>query len=263
MPQEIVSPEGLRVDGRRERELRKISCRTGVFSQADGSAYLELGNTKCLAAVYGPREPTRRAMQLHDRAVINVEYNVASFSMGERKQKLRKDRRLMEIASMIKQTFEPVILTKEFPRSEIDIYLQILQVDGGAVHAAINAATLALLDAGIPMTDYVAACSAGYVGDTPILGKGRTIICFKVAQRIYDVIPTDLNYIEESAEVPTLTVALLPKTGKVTMLGLEARLHLDKFAEVINLAADGCTQLHTELDKTIRKAAQSLAKTAI
>ncbi|RKO87572.1 ribosomal protein S5 domain 2-type protein [Blyttiomyces helicus] len=216
---EIVSPEGLRVDGRRATELRRINCRTGLFSQADGSAYVEQGNTKCLAAVYGPREPTRRGFILHDRALINVEYNVASFSSGERKQKLRKDRRLMEIAMMIKQTFE-----------------------NASLHTAINAATLALIDAGIPMVDYVAACSAGFVNETAIL---------------------DLNYIEESAEVPTLTVALLPKTGKVTMLGLESRLHLDKFEQVINLASDGCTQMYEVLDETIRKATRELAKTAI
>lgn len=44
------------MDGRRANELRKITAKTSVFSQADGSAYIEQGNTKCLAAVYGPRE---------------------------------------------------------------------------------------------------------------------------------------------------------------------------------------------------------------
>jgi hypothetical protein len=47
---------GLRVDGRRANELRKISAKLGVLGQADGSAYLEMGNTKVLAAVYGPHE---------------------------------------------------------------------------------------------------------------------------------------------------------------------------------------------------------------
>ncbi|TPX72147.1 hypothetical protein SpCBS45565_g00654 [Spizellomyces sp. 'palustris'] len=239
---EIISPEGLRVDGRRPLELRRVLSRTAVLSQADGSAYIEQGNTKCLAAVYGPREPTKRAALLHDRALINVEYSVASFSSGERKQKLRRDRRLMEIASTIKRTFENVILTTSFPRSEIDIYLQVLQIDGGALHTAINAATLALVDAGIPMTDYVCACSAGYVNNQAIL---------------------DLNYLEESAEIPTLTVALLPKSGKITMLGLESRLHLDKLEPVIQLASDGCQQLKESIDATIRESTKSLAKTIL
>ncbi|KAI8587876.1 ribosomal protein S5 domain 2-type protein [Geranomyces variabilis] len=239
---EIVSPEGLRVDGRRPAEVRRVLTRTGVLSQADGSAYIEQGNTKCLAAVYGPREPVKRAGVLHDRAIINVEYNVSSFSSGERRAKLRRDRKLMEIGLMIKQTFETVVATTSFPRSEIDIYLQILQTDGGAVHTAINAATLALIDAGIPMTDYVCACSAGFVNDQAIL---------------------DLNFLEESADVPTLTVALLPKSGKISMLGLESRLHIDKLEPVIALASDGCMQMKDTLDEAIRISTRNLAKTVL
>lgn len=52
----VLSDQGLRLDGRKPEELRKLSCRLGIFSQADGSAYLEQGNTKVLAAVYGPHE---------------------------------------------------------------------------------------------------------------------------------------------------------------------------------------------------------------
>lgn len=53
---ELLSDQGFRIDGRKSNELRRIQCRLGVFSQADGSAYIEQGNTKVLAAVYGPHE---------------------------------------------------------------------------------------------------------------------------------------------------------------------------------------------------------------
>ncbi|KAJ3186272.1 Exosome complex component RRP41 [Gaertneriomyces sp. JEL0708] len=240
--QEIISPEGLRVDGRRPLELRRVFSRTGVLSQADGSAYVEQGNTKCLAAVYGPREPLKRGQALHDRAIISVEYNLASFSGGHGRQRHKKDRKIMEVALTIKRTFENVIITTAYPRSEIAICLQILQVDGGALHAAINATTLALVDAGIPMMDYVCACSAGLANDQGIL---------------------DLNYLEESADVPTLTVAMMPKSGKITMLGLESRLHVDKLEEVLRLASDGCAQLKENLDEAVRKATKNLAKTVL
>ena len=49
---ELLSDQGLRLDGRKAGELRRIQSRMGVFGQADGSAYLEQGNTKVLAAVY-------------------------------------------------------------------------------------------------------------------------------------------------------------------------------------------------------------------
>jgi exosome complex component RRP41 len=53
---ELISPEGLRVDGRRANELRQIQIQMGLFARADGSCYYEQGNTKLLVAVYGPRE---------------------------------------------------------------------------------------------------------------------------------------------------------------------------------------------------------------
>lgn len=53
---DLLTDQGLRFDGRRANELRKIRCKLGVFDQPDGSAYLEQGNTKVLAAVYGPHQ---------------------------------------------------------------------------------------------------------------------------------------------------------------------------------------------------------------
>jgi polyribonucleotide nucleotidyltransferase len=54
---EYITPEGLRLDGRKPDELRKIRCKLGILSsRADGSAYYEQGNTKVIATVYGPRE---------------------------------------------------------------------------------------------------------------------------------------------------------------------------------------------------------------
>eukprot|EP00128_Syssomonas_multiformis_P001865 Colp12_sorted_trinity150504_noHs@29844 len=91
---EFLSAEGLRVDGRRPHELRKIVCRMGVFKQADGSAYIEMGNTKALATVYGPHEVRSRGKRqpLHDRAIINCEYSQATFSTGERKSRSKGDK---------------------------------------------------------------------------------------------------------------------------------------------------------------------------
>ncbi len=62
-------------------------------------------------------------------------------------------------------------MTSLFPRSQIDIFVQILQADGGTRCASINAATLALINAGIPMKDFVVSCAAGCIEGTPILGS--------------------------------------------------------------------------------------------
>ena len=64
---EYVSLEGLRLDGRRPKETRRMRCEMSVLPNADGSAVFEAGNTKVLAAVYGPREAPMRSDALHDR----------------------------------------------------------------------------------------------------------------------------------------------------------------------------------------------------
>ncbi|KAK3844807.1 MAG: ribosomal protein S5 domain 2-type protein [Linnemannia gamsii] len=236
---ELLSPEGLRIDGRRPAELRKITSTTCVLSQADGSAYLEHGNTKVLAAVYGPREARHRALVLHDRAILNVELNVAPFSSGERRRRSKNDKRLLEMASFVKQTFEPVVIATLYPRSQIDIYLQVIQHDGGTLQACINATTMALIDAGIAMTDYVCACTAGWVEREAAI---------------------DLNYMEESSDTSEVTIAMLPKSGKITLTQMESRLHVDKLEEVFRLAGEGCKQMYEVMDKTIRDRAEDLAR---
>ena len=67
---ELLSDQGLRLDGRKPEELRQIKTRLGVFGQADGSAYLEQGNTKVLAAVYGPHD--MRGMHLIIKIIISL-----------------------------------------------------------------------------------------------------------------------------------------------------------------------------------------------
>ncbi|KAK3812939.1 MAG: ribosomal protein S5 domain 2-type protein [Benniella sp.] len=236
---ELLSPEGLRIDGRRSAELRRITSTTSVLSQADGSAYLEHGNTKVLAAVYGPGEARHRALVAHDRAILNVELNIAPFSTGERRRRTKNDKRLLEMASFVKQTFEPVVVTTLYPRSQIDIYLQVIQQDGGVLQACINAATMALIDAGVAMTDYVCACTAGWVEREAAI---------------------DLNHVEEASGTSEVTIAMLPKSGKITLAQMESRLHVDKLEEVLELAGEGCKQIHLVVDKTIRDRAEELAK---
>ncbi|XP_020231395.1 exosome complex component RRP41 homolog isoform X2 [Cajanus cajan] len=166
---EYVSPEGLRLDGRRPMEMRQIRAEIGAVSKADGSAIFEMGNTKVIAAVYGPREVQNRSQQISSHALVRCEYSMANFSSGDRMRKPKGDRRSTEISLVIRQTMEACILTHLLPRSQIDIYVQVLQADGGTRSACINAATLALADAGIPMRDLVTSCSAGYLNSTPLL----------------------------------------------------------------------------------------------
>ncbi|EMS58290.1 Exosome complex component RRP41 [Triticum urartu] len=166
----------------------------------------------------------RSQQQNSKEALVRCEYRMAEFSTGDRRRKPKGDRRSTEISLVIRQTMEASILTHLMPHSQIDIFVQVLQADGGTRSACINAATLALADAGIPMRDIVTSCSAGYLCSTPLL---------------------DLNYIEDSAGGADVTVGILAKMDKVTLLQMDAKLPMDTFETVMDLASEGCKAIAT------------------
>uniref|UniRef100_A0A4W5QZ34 Exosome complex component RRP41 n=1 Tax=Hucho hucho TaxID=62062 RepID=A0A4W5QZ34_9TELE len=222
---ELLSDQGYRLDGRKATELRKVHARMGLFAQVDGSAYIEQGNTKALAVVYGSHED--RAARLHDRAVINCQYSMATFSTAERKRRPHGDRKSTEMSLHLKQTFEAAVLTNLYPRSQIDIYVKILQSDGGNYSACVNAATLAVIDAGIPMRDYVCACTAGFVDETPL---------------------ADLCHAEESGGGTSLALALLPRGG-----------HIDHLETLMEAAMTACKGVSKVLDEVVRQHLQEVS----
>nr|KAF6404742.1 exosome component 4 [Rousettus aegyptiacus] len=173
-----------------------------------------------------------RSRALPDRALVNCQYSSATFSTGERKRRPHGDRKSCEMGLQLRQTFEAAILTQLHPRSQIDIYVQVLQADGGTYAACVNAATLAVLDAGIPVRDFVCACSAGFVDGTAL---------------------ADLSHVEEAAGGPQLALALLPASGQIALLEMDARLHEDHLERVLEAAARAARDVHTVLDRVVRQ----------
>ncbi|XP_055706596.1 exosome complex component RRP41 [Phlebotomus papatasi] len=230
--QDLLSDQGLRLDGRRAGELRSIRCKLGVFSQPDGSAYLEQGNTKVLAAVYGPHQAASKRMNVEE-AVINCEYSMATFSTGERKRQNYGDRKSQEMTMHIQQALSAAIKLELYPRSQIDVFIEVLQADGGNYCVAINAATLALIDAGICLREYICACTAS-------LANGKVPM-------------TDISHIEEISGGATLTVASLPSSGRIAFLEMSQRFHLDDLPRVLEYALAGCREVKRVLDQAVRE----------
>lgn len=224
----FLSPEGLRVDGRRAGEARRIRCRLGVV-QADGSAYLEQGNTKLIVSVCGPHEATKRKAAQHDRAFLTCEFVAMPYTTGEHKPQAHGDRAAAELAAAVRHVFEPVIQMHLYPRSQIDVSITLLQSDGGVRSAAINATSLALVDAGIAMEDFVCACSAGMVQNALLL---------------------DMNSQEDSAGAE-LSVGYLPRSERVSYLQLESKLAMGSTKEVLNFAIEGCRQVYDVLRASV------------
>jgi exosome complex component RRP41 len=221
-PEKLIDKKGLRLDGRKPDELRPIKLEVGVLSNADGSAYIEQGKNKILAAVYGPKELHPKHMALPDRMVLRCRYHMAPFSVQERKSPA-PSRREIELSKVIREALEPSIFLEYYPRTGLDIFIEVLQADGSTRCASIVAAALALADAGVPMRDLVVACSAGKIDDTIIL---------------------DLMDAEDkigSADVP---LALMPNLNAITLLQMDGTLTLEEFEKAVNLALEGCRKIY-------------------
>lgn len=209
---------GKRLDGRKPDELRNIKIKAGVLHRAEGSCYLEWGGNKVMVAVYGPRESIPRHTQNPLRAIVNARYNMAAFSVDERKRP-GPDRRSREISKVISEALENVILVEKFPRAKIDVNIEVLDAEAGTRCAGLTAAAVALVDAGIPMRDIPVACAAGKIEDQIVLDLGKD----------------EDNY--GSADLP---VAISPRTGEILLLQMDGHFTLEEFDKAFDLAIKGC-----------------------
>jgi exosome complex component RRP41 len=221
-PEKLIDKKGIRLDGRKLDELRPVKMAVGVLPNADGSAYLEQGKNKILVGVYGPKEAHPRHIAQQDRAVIQCRYHMAPFSVDERKSPA-PSRRDVELSKVIREALEPAIFLEYYPKTAIQVYIEILQADGGTRCAGITAASLALADAGIPMRDLVAACAAGKA-------DGKLIV--------------DLMDTEDKVGEADVPVAFMPNLNAITLLQMDGGLLVDEFENAVNMAIDGCKQIY-------------------
>ena len=154
----LIDENGIRTDGRTGNQLRDIQIKVGVIKNADGSALIEFGKNKIIAAVYGPREVHPKHMALTDRCLLRCRYHMSPFSTDTRKNPA-PSRREVEISKVIREALQPALMLEDYPRATIDVYIEVLQADGGSRCAGIAAASVALADAGINMRDLVSACA--------------------------------------------------------------------------------------------------------
>ncbi|CDK24758.1 unnamed protein product [Kuraishia capsulata CBS 1993] len=229
---EIYSPEGLRVDGRRWNEIRRFECRINSHpTSSDGSSYVEQGNTKVLCLVQGPMEPALRSQSSTAQGSLIVNVSVTPFATVERNKRPRNDRRIQELSATLTRTFNKAIVLKNYPRSLIQVNLQVLALDGGLLAACTNATTLALMDAGISMYDYISSVTAGiFDGQTPLL---------------------DLNTIEEN-ELGFLTVGVIGESEKLALLLMEDRVGMDSLEKVLAIAIAGSHRIRELMDIQVR-----------
>ncbi|MCJ1458142.1 Exosome non-catalytic core component [Mycoblastus sanguinarius] len=245
----------LRLDGRRWNELRRIHAQISTQASADGSSYLEMGNTKVICTVAGPAEVRggggagRREGAERDNAVVQVEVGIAGFSGVERKR-----RNATEMQNTIASAFTSTLFTHLYPHSTITITLHILSQDGSLLAACLNAATLALIDAGIPMSDYIVACTSGLTPPAPSSQNSNNTD---------DPDPLlDLNGMEEQ-ELAFMTVGTVGAGERVSVCVMERRVQVGRLEGMLAVGVDGCRQVREILDGVVRRQGKRVLESVI
>lgn len=221
-----------RKNGRGFDEARPMKAHVGVVKRADGSAVFQIGDTIALAAVYGPRELHPRFLQNPRKGVLRCIYDMMSFSVPERKRP-GPTRRSTEISLVTKNALQPALNLDEFPNTVTDVFIEIIQADSGTRCAGIIAASMALADAGLPMRDLVAAVSVGKVGDKVLV----------------DLDGDEESYEEGSTDIP---VAIMPRTGEITLLQLDGDISKDDFKKALSLAQKTCLEIYKVQQKALK-----------
>ncbi|KAH9449104.1 hypothetical protein MJO29_009965 [Puccinia striiformis f. sp. tritici] len=120
-----------------------------------------------------------------------------------------------------------------YPRSTIDIYVQVLQQDGALLQAAIDVTTPALIGTGVLISDYILSISVGAL---------LTPSCLLL----------DLTSSEQT-DLPNLTIVVLPQSQKLTLLQLDTRINILTFESLLGIGLEACLVLQLKMDREVRR----------
>lgn len=221
-PEKLFKDDGKRLDGRDKHELRPIKLDVGILKNADGSAYLEWGNNKIFVAVYGPREVHPHHLAQPDKGILRVFYRMTTYSVFERKRPA-PGRREKEISMVIQDCLKPVLFLELYPNSAFEVYIEVIDADGGTRCASTTVAALALADAGIPMRSLVTSLAVGKI-------DGQLVV--------------DLSGIEDKAGDADLPCAITWFNDEISLLQFDGDMTLEEMDESLKLAKEGLIKVH-------------------
>lgn len=222
-----------RPDGRKVNELRPVQAKVGIIPNANGSAVFAFGGSIAMAAVYGPKKMHPQHAQNPEKGVLRCEYSMISFSVNDRIRP-GNNRRSTEISKITQWALDPVLILDKYPNSVIDVYINIIQADASTRCAGINAAALALAQAGIPMNGMVSSVSIGKLDK----------------QLVVDVNKKEEDW--EEGEGPTDIPISLTSEGKITHMQLDGKINKEQLKEAIKLAKEATKEIYA-IQKTALK----------
>ncbi|KAK7488954.1 hypothetical protein BaRGS_00019758 [Batillaria attramentaria] len=219
---------GVRADGRQEKQHRPVYLQAGLITQARGSAYAEFNRTKVICAV--------EDFQMQGQITCEVKF--ATFSCQMRRQPVQ-DNQEKDMSTQLLEALEPAVCLHKFPKSQVDVYVRVLENDGSALSAAITCASVALADAGIEMYDLVVGCTAKLHGQTILV----------------DPTVSEENAPSTGAGKPggQVTLGLMPSLHQVSALAFHGDVDFDVLSQAVQTCQDSCQKLYPILQQTLVK----------
>lgn len=223
-----------RPSGRKTNELRPMKAQVGIIPNADGSAMFAFGDTIAIAAVYGPRQLHPQHMQDPATGILRVNYDLLSFSVYDRK-KPGPSRRSMEISKVTEWALSPVLDLTQFPNTVIDVQIYIVQADAGTRTAGINAASLALAHAGIPMKNLVCSVAVG-----------------KMDKEIIVDVDKDEEDFKEGEGATDFPIAKIANTDEYSLMQLDGKIPPERVKEALDMADKACNEIYEVQKKALK-----------
>jgi polyribonucleotide nucleotidyltransferase len=157
---------GRRIDGRRTDEVRQIACEVGIVPRAHGTALFTRGETQALVyATLGSADDMQTIDALTERYEkrFNLHYNFPPFSVGEARMLRGPSRRDVGHGNLAERAVSAVLPSfEDFPYA-LRVVSEILESNGSSSMASICGGTLALMDAGVPLSAPVAGIAMGLI----------------------------------------------------------------------------------------------------
>lgn len=161
-----IVEEGVRVDGRKFTEIRPITCEVSVLPRTHGSSIFTRGQTQSLAVTTlgtGEDEQLIEALEGEKYKTFMLHYSFPPFSVGETAPMRGPGRREIGHGALAEKSLIAVVPTKqEFPYT-IRVVSEILESNGSSSMATVCAASLSLMDAGVPIKDSVSGIALGLI----------------------------------------------------------------------------------------------------
>jgi len=214
-----------RFSGRKPDEVRPMIAKVGIVPSADGSASFETGGTKAIAVVRGPRTLHPQHMQNPRTGILRVSYGMMPFSVWDRIRP-GPNRRSEEISKVCEWALSSVVDLSGFPNTVVDVFIQIPKADAGTRVAGLNAASMALAHAGLPMKQLVTAIAVGKADKTLLVDVDKA--------------EEDFHEGEGATDIP---MAVTSRTKDIALLQLDGKISPAELSEAIEMGKKACDDI--------------------